>query len=212
MNTRNAFALILAALAGLGIASTEVSAKSPKFQMPIVKTPIAKAPVSSPSTPVFRIQIDRVVINDTRSLHEDSDILAASVSGQPNQIKVMGDVNNGNYPQNLFFDVAVAASDKVSFSYAILNTAINPGTVATYLGNGAAGVGTLFGSDWSGLLAGGCDGMVAEGAHDFTGAALAAQTAGGKKISSNDYTPGTDSPHGCGSNSRYYVYWSVSAK
>lgn len=54
-----------------------------------------------------------------------------------------------------------------------------------------------------------CDGTVAAGAHVFSGAQLAAQTAGGKVITVTDNNPGTDSPTGCGSNSHYYATWSI---
>jgi hypothetical protein len=53
---------------------------------------------------------------------------------------------------------------------------------------------------------------VAKGAHIYTAATLATLTAGGKKITGHDYTPGTESPAGCGSNSRYWVDWTISAK
>jgi hypothetical protein len=52
-----------------------------------------------------------------------------------------------------------------------------------------------------------CDGPVAAGVHVFTGAQLAAQTAGERVLTATDHNPGTDSPHGCGSNSNYYVTW-----
>jgi hypothetical protein len=56
-----------------------------------------------------------------------------------------------------------------------------------------------------------CDGPVAAGVHVFSGADLAARTAGGKALTQTDHNPGTDSPHGCGGNSNYYVTWSVRA-
>ncbi len=57
-----------------------------------------------------------------------------------------------------------------------------------------------------------CDGTVAAGTHGFTGAALAKGTANGGVISGTDDNKGTDSPTGCGSNSRYYVSWSITGK
>ncbi len=77
-------------------------------------------------------------------------------------------------------------------------------------------IGTALGalSGWlvgeiGGFLFANCDGPVAAGVHVFTGAELAAQTASGKIISATDHNPGTDSPHGCGSNSNYFVTWSI---
>jgi len=54
-----------------------------------------------------------------------------------------------------------------------------------------------------------CDGTVAAGDHVFSGLQLANDTAGGHTMWSQDNNPGTDSPVGCGSNSQYYVTWSV---
>jgi len=55
-----------------------------------------------------------------------------------------------------------------------------------------------------------CDGVVAAADHIYTGAQLAAQTANGRVIQGTDNNPGTDSPHGCGSNSHYFVSWAIS--
>jgi hypothetical protein len=54
-----------------------------------------------------------------------------------------------------------------------------------------------------------CDGAVAGGNHVFSGAQLAAQTANGHVISGTDNNKGTNSPTGCGSNSQYYVSWTI---
>jgi hypothetical protein len=61
------------------------------------------------------------------------------------------------------------------------------------------------------ILFANCDGPVAAGVHVFTGAELASMTTGGKTVTQTDHNPGTDSPHGCGSNSNYYVTWSIRA-
>jgi hypothetical protein len=55
-----------------------------------------------------------------------------------------------------------------------------------------------------------CDGSVAAGDHVFTGAGLAWRTNTGRVVSATDENAGTDSPVGCGGNSRYYVTWSIS--
>jgi hypothetical protein len=62
-----------------------------------------------------------------------------------------------------------------------------------------------------GFLFANCDGPVAAGVHVFKGADLASQTGGGKVLTQTDHNPGTNSPTGCGSNSNYYVSWSVKA-
>jgi hypothetical protein len=89
------------------------------------------------------------------------------------------------------------------------------GAVGGPLGAGIAAVGTEA-VGWAlgkleGIIFANCDGPVAAGDHVFTGAQLAAHTAGGKVYTVTDDNKGSDSPHGCGSNSRYYVTWSVSA-
>lgn len=48
-----------------------------------------------------------------------------------------------------------------------------------------------------------CDGLVAAGSLPFTCSDLIRRTGSGQKISENANHPGTDSPTGCGSNSRY---------
>ena len=45
--------------------------------------------------------------------------------------------------------------------------------------------------------------------HTFTGAQLRAGTSQGRHLGETDHHPGTDSPHGCGSNSNYDVNWSI---
>ena len=54
-----------------------------------------------------------------------------------------------------------------------------------------------------------CDGPVAAAVHVFNAGDLAAKTTGGHVHTETDHNPGTDSPHGCGSNSDYYVTWSI---
>jgi len=56
-----------------------------------------------------------------------------------------------------------------------------------------------------------CDGTVAAGDHAFLELSLAAATANGNAVVATDDNKGTDSPTGCGANSRHYVTWSVSA-
>jgi hypothetical protein len=53
---------------------------------------------------------------------------------------------------------------------------------------------------------------MAAGDHIYTGAQLATKTEGGRVIAVTDDKKGTDSATECGSNSRYYVTWSISTK
>ena len=59
-----------------------------------------------------------------------------------------------------------------------------------------------------GLLPGGCNGIVAADEIIFSKTQLQQMTASGPHTERKFY-PGTDSPTGCGSNSRYYVTWTV---
>ena len=61
----------------------------------------------------------------------------------------------------------------------------------------------------TGLLTANCDGPVAAGMHPLSGGSLYAATAGGEVDRQTDDQPGTDSEHGCGSNSHYTVTWSA---
>ena len=81
------------------------------------------------------------------------------------------------------------------------------GAIGGYVGDKAGGwaVGKLVN-----IIFANCDGSVAAGDHIYSGAELAAQTANGRTITITDNNPGTDSPYGCGSNSRYYATWSIS--
>jgi hypothetical protein len=82
----------------------------------------------------------------------------------------------------------------------------NAASIANAAGSGAGG--------WAAtkllnIIFADCDGTVAAGDHSFSGAQLAKDTAGSKTMFTTDNNPGTDSPTGCGSNSRYEVTWSV---
>ncbi|MDY0963279.1 VCBS repeat-containing protein [Massilia sp. CFBP9026] len=91
---------------------------------------------------------------------------------------------------------------------AALGTGIFPivGTAIGALTGWLVSKGAAFGID---LIFANCDGPVAGAAHPFTSAQLRQSTDSDKPHSARDDTPGTDSPTGCGSNSHYYVNWSV---
>ena len=61
-----------------------------------------------------------------------------------------------------------------------------------------------------GILFANCDGVVATGIHIYSSRQLIQNTLGGHKIVETVEHPGTDSPTGCGGNSRYFTTTSIS--
>jgi hypothetical protein len=156
-------------------------------------------------------------------------------AGTPETItKYMGDVNNGVHTVNLSFPrISVGPTDVVVMNYLIVNSGHkNPSQVVSTLESagtklaseagtaaGAAigsvipGLGTALGAiaGWlageiTGLLNADCDGAVAAEQNTFTYADLVAKTGKGTFTQTTKH-PGTDSAHGCGSNSVYYATW-----
>ena len=214
------------------------SAPTPSAPTRVIEHPVV-APTALGKTPVFTFKLDSFRITDTRSVHEDTDFVSISVvvgSNAPIHLpaKAMGNLNNGVYPVNLTIpNVAVAPGERVAFSYSIVNTgyaansteadlvkATDAAATAAASAAGAAisaGTGTTIGKaagGWlgpeiAGVIFANCDGPVAAGDHIWTGEALA-KLAVGHAVTTEDNNPGTDSPEGCGSNSQYYVTWTVS--
>jgi hypothetical protein len=60
------------------------------------------------------------------------------------------------------------------------------------------------------ILFANCDGVVATGIHVYSVQQLLQDTAGGRKITETVEHPGTDSPTGCGGNSRYFTTTTIS--
>jgi hypothetical protein len=215
--------------------STAAQTAPARVEHPIVD----QLPTALSKTAVFTFTLNSFRITNTRSPHEDTDFVSISVvvgSNAPIHLpaKSMGNLNNGSYPVNLTIpNVVVAPGQKVAFSYSIVNTGYAAdsteadlvkatdaaATAAASAAGGAvsAGAGTAVGTaagGWlgpkiAGVIFADCDGPVAAGDHTWTGAALAA-AALGKTVATEDNNPGTNSPDGCGSNSQYYVTWSVS--
>jgi hypothetical protein len=87
-------------------------------------------------------------------------------------------------------------------------------------GGTGAGIGAMIGDKAGAWLIGkldtiifaNCDGTVAAADHAFTADALARSTHNGAVLSGTDDNKGTNSPHGCGRNSRYYVTWKVTGQ
>lgn len=185
----------------------------------------------------FKITDTRSRHNDTDYVSFTLKVNPPHGSGTPKTLtKSMGDVNNGVHKVDLTFaKVTVNPGETVVLNYLIVNAGNKkPSEVVSALetagtklaGEGAAALGAAVGSvvpgfgtllgGLTGLLAGeitsllnaDCDGAVAAEQHAFTYEDLEAKTAHGKFTQTTDHH-GTNSPHGCGSNSRYYVTWHV---
>jgi hypothetical protein len=125
-------------------------------------------------------------------------------------------VNTGFAQNTVEQKISAAAASAATQGAAAGGKAL--GTVAA----GPAGgfIGNIVGSAAGGWLAGkilglvfpDCDGPVAGATHTYSGAQLANQTADGRVLSVADNNAGTDSPDGCGKNSRYIVNWSISGR
>jgi hypothetical protein len=163
-------------------------------------------------------------IDNTRSRHEDT--LYASLSLKvgatqyPSQTKFLGNKNNGTFPVGLVFsNVAIPAdSTSVTIVWSMVNNGHgDSAAIQNALGSAADGVIRGSGQDATanfissliqaglGVFFANCDGLVAAGKYSVTGADLAGMTRSAEKSLSTDH-PGTDSPSGCGSNSRYNTH------
>src|SRR6185437_2396378 len=118
-------------------------------------------------------------------------------------------MNSGHGDDNTRTKAAQAALSTVAKEIvnhkAVTAGAIAVGTILVplFVSAIAAIAGVLAAVEVGLLLFADCDGLVAAGALPFTGRDLIRQTSSGQKISQNTNHPGTDSPAGCGSNSRY---------
>jgi hypothetical protein len=185
----------------------------------------------------FRITDTRSLHNDTDFV--GMSVVVGTNPAITVPTKAMGDVNNGTHQVNLTIpNVSVEPGQMVAFTYNITNTGYNANSVEQAIKSAVASeaqkaltaagmaVGSLVGcsecgsivgpaggnkllTDIEGIIFADCDGIVAAGAHTFPQASLATVTANGAVYSVTDDDKGTDSATGCGSNSRYYVTWSV---
>lgn len=173
---------------------------------------IARVPVAplikglpTPVTKTYRFSVDDIVIQKTRSLHNDTDYVYLNVLGVPGQnakVKFLGDVNDGTHAVGLYVDVPVAPGQTVTLKYETMNSGYDqyePGVVEEIIDS-------VLTNKLNFLFVGNCDGIVGQGTHTFTEAQLAAGSQGG-----HEFNPGTDSSIGCGSNSKYYTDWSIKA-
>lgn len=87
------------------------------------------------STNVYDFAIESFTISNTRSRHEDTDFVSASlaVAGRPalSTAQSLGNLNNGTYPTQVRFTaVPVADNETAVFSYVMVNNGhSDPGTV-----------------------------------------------------------------------------------
>jgi hypothetical protein len=182
----------------------------------------------------YNFRLDRFRIDNTRARHTDTDFVTIGLKvgdiTYPTQTTAMGDLNNGTYGVGLSFsNVPVDASDTpVIFNFQILNSghktqqdidnALTNGA-SKLASTGASALGDLIipgtGSIWAvaaskasewlaGILFANCDGPVAIDQVAINGATLDAWTAPKPHVEDRFY-PGTNSAHGCGSNSEYHV-------
>lgn len=120
--------------------------------------------------------------------------------------------NKNSVEQALQSAVNAAASKVGAAGGAALGGLVSGGT--------GAGIGSMVGDKAGAWLIGkldkiifaNCDGTVAAADHAFTATALASGTRNGAAITMTDDNKGTNSPHGCGRNSRYYVTWTVTGQ
>ncbi|MDP4147410.1 MAG: hypothetical protein Q8936_23560 [Bacillota bacterium] len=164
--------------------------------------------------------------------------LVALVNGRETGKTVipLGHKSNGIYLVNLSFDVEVGPYDTVSFGYIVANThnstseheklvqgAIKMAADKTGAAIGAA-AGSIVGGPIGGLVgaaageiinlaadffeADHCDGVVAADTIAYTSNQLRYFTTFAP-ITKKLYYPGTNSPLGCGSNSQYFVSWTI---
>jgi len=209
-------------------------------QAPVTAGPSAAPSLYTFTLVSFKITDTRSVHEDTDFASIAVSVGGAAASGPP--VKSMGDLNNGTYPVGLSVkNVSVDPKQSVDLSYSIVNTGYAANSVEQDLikaTDAAAEAGAKAGAeaastavtgtplpgtaiaaaskswidDLVGVIFADCDGPVAGADHVYSGAQLSNLTAGGKVLTMTDKDPGTDSPHGCGGNSMYYVTWSISAQ
>jgi hypothetical protein len=185
--------------------------------------------------PTCLFTLDQFHIDNTRALHEDTDVVSFSVKvgGRllPPVTKYMGDVNNGDHRVGLAIGPVEVPDDsqtQVAIGYAIVNSGFN-GTdegaankVLNRISDAAAALCTAeFGfkevwdalnkaTQWlNGLMFVNCDGPVAGDAITVTGDTISRWLAAGGHTEPAKSYAGSDSPGGCGSNSQYTVTWSA---
>jgi hypothetical protein len=183
------------------------------------------------ATMSFWFVFSGIHIFNTRSAHTDTDFAAASLSidgvSKGTKTIALGDLNNGDHGISngadagpWFGPFAIPAASTVEFSYSVVNHGAdaNQGQAAA----SAAANAVVAQADPNGTTTGdaikamvdalinilfaNCDGVVAAGKMQWTGASLAQAFGAGSRRDFGPKTLGYNSPAGCGSNSDYNAH------
>lgn len=190
----------------------------------------------------YDFSVDNIYIAKTRAPRNDTDVLGVSATVENggtiyadyggNSLN-LGDLNSQNYHASSaqMLNVVVNPGDTAHFGFTLINSGLSGGTsgqLDTAL-NGISDaahdvVSKLYpipyvwdylnkGTHWlNQFFIGYCDGGVAADRIDVDADTLSAWTSDSGSYSEWRKYPGTDSPNGCGSNSEYYVHWTVTRR
>jgi hypothetical protein len=114
-----------------------------------------------------------------------------------------------NVGQFLATQGAKAAAESIGAGAGALAGAEIGTAIVPIIGSALGALAGWLVSEFTTLFFANCDGPVAAEQVVFTGAQLSAKTANGVDFTHATFHPGTDSPGGCGSNSEYWVGWSI---
>lgn len=178
----------------------------------------------------FLVRLDSITVVNPRS--PSTDTVYASLSGKVGQggqpvqpaTKFLGDLGKGrtsnvqigvgpfNVPENQVLDFSYILENKGGGGLSQNLISVGEGAVGLLASPGVS-AGVLAAEQGlkafaPGLFPGGCNGIVAADEIVLSKAQLQQMTASGPHTE-RKYYPGTDSPIGCGANSRYYVTWTV---
>jgi hypothetical protein len=183
----------------------------------------------------YKISVDYVTADTTRSLNNDTDTAQATIApgnwAIQSKTQAIGDIGGTDFKTSqtnlLVFTPIVEMCDSLRFNYIVINNGhadqVSLDTVLQNTGSSLAGtaVAALTGVSLMGTAAGfvlsklgsflfqDCDGVVAVEQVDFSGRDLRLKTGNHELDSVVTVHSGTDSPTGCGSNSQYAVTWSI---
>ena len=173
----------------------------------------------------FNVTVDSFGITQTRSKHEDTNYIGATLNignlTKMFMVQPLGNVNNGTHPVNLSFSgIDFGQDDTLVFNYIMVNVgstnidqvraALKAAGAAWAEGGGppaphlasANGIDTDYlVAQLVGIFRSTCDGIVAAEQNQLAYGQL--------PISQSTPQPGTHSPSGCGNNSQYTVQWHI---
>ncbi len=183
----------------------------------------------------YSVSVDYVKVDTARSLNNDTDTSQATIApgnwALQSKTQSIGDIGGTDFKTTqtnlLVFTPIVEMCDTLRFNYIVINNGhadqVTLDNILVNTGSSLAGAGVtaLTGVSLMGTAAGfvlsklgaflfqDCDGVVAVEQVDFSGRDLRLKTGNHELDSVVTVHPGTDSPTGCGSNSRYEVTWSI---